>query len=64
MKKIDHMAEESLRDRSTTYISEKDKKRLSGSIASSAAALVFFAAGLIFGRVYPDQTVISAMQDE
>ena len=61
MKKIDHMAEESLREQSTTYISEKDKKRLSGSIASSAAALVFFAAGLIFGRVYPDQTVISEL---
>ena len=61
MKKIDHMAEESLRDRSTTYISEKDKKRLSGSIASSAAALVFFAAGLLFRRIYPDQTAVSEL---
>ncbi len=61
MKKIDHMAEESLRNRSTTYISEKDKKRLSGSIASSAAALVFFAAGLLFRRIYPDQTAVSEL---
>ena len=61
MKKINHMAEESLRDQSATYISDKDKKRLSGAIASAAAALVFFAAGLIFSRIYPDQTAVSEL---
>ena len=61
MKKINHMAEESLRDQTATYISEKDKERLSGAIASAAAALVFFAAGLIFSRIYPDQTAVSEL---
>ena len=61
MKRINHMAEESLRDQTATYISEKDKKRLSGAIASAAAALVFFAAGLIFSRIYPDQTAVSEL---
>ena len=61
MKKIDHMAEESLKDRSAAYISDKDKKKLSGAIASAAAALVFFAAGLLLSRFAPDQTPVAEL---
>ena len=61
MKKIDHMAEESLKDRSVTYISDKDKKKLSGAIASAAAALVFFAAGLLLNRIDPAQASVAEL---
>ena len=61
MKRIDHMAEESLKDRSTAYISDRDKKKLSGAIASAVAALVFFAAGLLLSRIAPDQTPVAEL---
>ena len=61
MKRIDHMAEESLKDRSVTFISEKDKKKLSGAIASAAAALVFFAAGLLLDRIDPAQASVAEL---
>ena len=61
MKKINHMAEESLKERTETYISDRDKKKLSGAIASSVAALVFFAAGLILSRIAPAQTSVAEL---
>ena len=61
MKRIDHMAEESLKDRSAAYISDRDKKKLSGAIASAVAALVFFAAGLLLSRLAPDQTSVAEL---
>ncbi|MBQ7638784.1 MAG: cadmium-translocating P-type ATPase [Clostridia bacterium] len=61
MKKIDHMAEESLKERSAAYISDRDKKKLSGAIASAVAALVFFAAGLLLSRIAPDQTQVAEL---
>ena len=61
MKKIDHMAEESLKERSVTYISDKDKKKLSGAIASAVAALVFFAAGLLLNRLAPGQATVAEL---
>ena len=61
MKKIDHMAEESLKAQSAAYISDRDKKKLSGSIASAVAALVFFAAGLLLRRLAPDQTPVAEL---
>ena len=61
MKKIDHMAEEALKEQTETYLSDRDKKRLSGAIASSVAALVFFAAGLLLSRIAPDQTPVAEL---
>ncbi len=55
------MAGESLREQTRTYISDKDKKRLSGSILSSFAALVFFGAGYLLSKIWPDQTVIAEL---
>ena len=55
------MAEESLKEQSVTYISDRDKKKLSGAIASAVAALVFFAAGLLLTRLAPGQTAIAEL---
>ncbi len=61
MKRINNMAGDSLREQTRTYISDKDKKKLSRSILSSVAALVFFGAGYLFSRIWPEQTVIAEL---
>ncbi len=61
MKKIDHMVEDSLESRTKTYISDKDKKKLSRSILSAAAALTCLVGGYIFTKIYPDQVTVAEL---
>lgn len=61
MKKIDHMVADSLESQAGTYISDKDKKKLSRSILSAAAALVCLAGGFIYGKIFPAQTAVAEL---
>lgn len=61
MKKIDHMVADSLESRTKTYITEKDKKKLSRSILSAAAALTCLAGGAIYAKLFPAQTAVSEL---
>jgi len=61
MKKIDNMAANNLRAQTDTYVSDKDKKKLSRSIISAFAALIFLAGGYIFGRLFTQQTAVSEL---
>lgn len=61
MKKIDNMASNALKDRSQDYISEADKKKITGEILTAGGALSCLIAGTIYMRIYPDQDVISGI---
>ena len=61
MKNTVNALENTFKDLNRSYISEKDKRKLSRSIASAFAAFVFFGAGYIYGRIFPAQTIVSEL---
>ncbi|HML38485.1 MAG TPA: cation-translocating P-type ATPase [Bacillota bacterium] len=61
MKKIDHLVDRAVKERSQEYISNVDKKKFGNEILSSAGALSFLVAGLIYGRFCPEQDVVAGL---
>lgn len=58
MKKINNMVENSVKEYSQNYISDKDKNKLKKDIKEAVFAIVFLLAGFIYGKVFPNQEVI------
>ena len=58
MKKINNMVENSVKEYSQSYISDKDKNKLKKDIKEAVFAIVFILAGFIYGKVFPNQEVI------
>ena len=58
MKKINNMVENSVKEYSQNYISDKDKNKLKKDIREAVFAIVFLVSGFIYGKFFPTQTVI------
>lgn len=58
MKKINNMVENSVKEYSQNYISDKDKSKLKKDIKEAVFAIVFLLAGFIYGNLFPNQEVI------
>jgi Cd2+/Zn2+-exporting ATPase/Cu+-exporting ATPase len=58
MKKINNMVENSVKDYSQNYISDKDKSKLKKDIQEAVFSIVFLLAGFIYGKIFPNQEVI------
>ncbi len=58
MKKINNMVENSVKDYSQSYISDKDKNKLKKDIKEAVFAIVFLVSGFIYGLVFPNQNII------
>lgn len=58
MKKINNMVENSVKEYSQNYISDKDKSKLKKDIKEAVFAIVFLLAGFIYGNLFPNQDVI------
>jgi Cd2+/Zn2+-exporting ATPase/Cu+-exporting ATPase len=58
MKKINNMVENSVKEYSQSYISDKDKNKLKKDIKEAVFAIVFLIAGFVYGLVFPNQDVI------
>lgn len=58
MKSIDNLVGDSIRDQTTDYIPEKDKKKFSREIRNSVAALSFLLSGFLYSLAFPEQDVI------
>ncbi|MBE6814879.1 MAG: cation-translocating P-type ATPase [Ruminococcaceae bacterium] len=58
MKKINNMVENSVKEYSQNYISDKDKSKLKKDIKEAVFAIVFLLSGFIYGKVFPNQEVI------
>ena len=61
MKKINNMVENSVKDYSQSYISDKEKNRLKKDIVEAVSAIVFLLAGYIYGKFFPNQQVIQGI---
>ncbi len=61
MKSIDHIVNNVVIERSQEYLSDKDKQRFQREILSLSGALVFLGAGLIYGKLFPDQDIVQAI---
>lgn len=61
MKKINNMVENSVKEYSQSYISERDKSRLKKSIVEAVSAITFLLAGFIYGKVFPTQQVVAGI---
>jgi len=61
MKKINNMVENSVKEYSQNYISDKDKNKLKHDILEAVFAVVFLLAGFIYGKFFPTQTVIQGI---
>ena len=58
MKKINNMVENSVKEYSQNYISDKDKSKLKKDIKEAVFAIVFLLSGFIYGKLFPNQEVI------
>ena len=58
MKKINNMVENSVKEYSQNYISDKDKSKLKKDIKEAVLAIVFLLSGFIYGKLFPGQEVI------
>jgi Cd2+/Zn2+-exporting ATPase/Cu+-exporting ATPase len=58
MKKINNMVENSVKEYSQNYISDKDKSKLKKDIREAVFAIVFLLSGFIYGKFFPNQEVI------
>ena len=61
MKKINNMVENSVKEYSQSYISDKEKNRLKKDIVEAVSAIVFLLAGYIYGKFFPNQQVIQGI---
>ncbi|MBR3788546.1 MAG: hypothetical protein IKJ86_01015 [Clostridia bacterium] len=58
MKNINNMVENSVKEYSQNYISDKDKTKLKKDIREAVFSIVFLLAGFIYGKIFPNQEVI------
>ena len=58
MKKINNMVENSVKEYSQNYISDKDKSKLKKDIKEAVLAIVFLLSGFFYGKLFPGQEVI------
>ncbi|MBR2875900.1 MAG: cadmium-translocating P-type ATPase [Clostridia bacterium] len=61
MKKINNMVENSVKEYSQNYISERDKSKLKKDILEAVFAVVFLLSGYIYGKLFPNQQVIQGI---
>ncbi|MBE6748763.1 MAG: cation-translocating P-type ATPase [Ruminococcaceae bacterium] len=61
MKKINNMVENSVKEYSQSYISDKEKNKLKKDIVEAVSAIVFLLAGYIYGKFFPNQQVIQGI---